>query len=102
MAKPILKVTRGKNKTTVKLTASGELNAQHAQELKVKYLGILEEASDVHIALDEVTAFDVAAVQLTYLLKAEIEKSGGKIRINLPQHKGLSTLLEKSSVNKIL
>ena len=100
MAKPTIKTT--KNKNTMKLTASGELNAQHAQELKTKYLDILEATGDVHIALDEVTTFDVAAVQLTYLLKTEIEKSGRKITITLPQQKDLITLLEKSSVNKIL
>lgn len=100
MAKPIIKTT--KNKNTMKLTASGELNAQHAQELKTNYLSILEGVGGVHIALDEVTAFDVAAVQLTYLLKTEIEKRGRKITISLPQQKELITLLEKSSVHKIL
>jgi len=101
MAKPIIKVTKEKN-NAILLTAMGELNAQYANELKTNYLQVLEGKGDVQIVLDEVTAFDVAALQLTYLLKTEISNSGRKIVITLPQQQALKTVLEKSSIHKIL
>lgn len=101
MAKPIIKITKENNKA-ITLTAKGELNTQHANELKSNYLQLVKEQGDVHIALNDVTAFDVAAVQLTYLLKKEINKMGRKITITLPQQKTFKALLEKSSVHKML
>ena len=101
MAKPIIEITVDKKKA-VKLSASGEFNAQHAQEIKTKYLEVLQGTSSVHLDLEKVVAFDVAALQLTYLLKKEVEKKGRKVSIALPQTPVLKALLEKSSIHKIL
>src|SRR6478735_11438151 len=101
MAKPTIEITTDKNNTT-RLWASGELSAQHSSEVKLKYLEVLNLSSNVHLAFEEVTAFDVAALQLTYLLKKEVEQKGRTITLALPQTAVLKTVLEKSSVNKIL
>ena len=100
MAKPTIKIS-DKNKTT-QVAVSGDLNAQHAHELKSKYLEVLGKKNNVHLALEEVTAFDVAALQLTYRLKTEVIRGGRTFTIALPQAAVLKSILEKSSVHKIL
>lgn len=102
MTKPAFKLKKSKTKTGTQVSAVGNLNVQHASEIKTAFLQLLEDKGDVHLALDEATGFDVAAVQLTYLLKKEIERDGRKVTITLPVNPALRTLLEKSGVTKFL
>jgi anti-anti-sigma factor len=100
MAKPTFKIEKNKEETTV--VAHGDLTVQHANELKKLLVPSLTRKGNELFVLSQVTAFDATAVQLSYAWKKELEKQGRKATITLPSAQGLSELLEKTGINKIL
>lgn len=100
MAKPTFNIE--KEKAGVLLHVQGDLNVQHARETKVIFQQVLNEPGDLHLQLQEVTAFDASAFQLCYLLRLEILRHGRQWKISWPQDAGILDLLEKCGITKIL
>jgi anti-anti-sigma regulatory factor len=100
MAKAILKTE--KTADEVSLFAQGELKVQHGSDLKNFFLLSIKRTGKEKLILNDVTAFDVASIQLTYLWKKSLEQQGRQVSISLPQDEGLKDLLEKTGITKFL
>ena len=100
MAKPVFSIE--KDKSGVLLQVKGELSVQHAREAKRIFQQASDEAADVHLQLLDVTSFDISAVQLTYLLRAEVQRQGHQFKITLPQDASLLDVIEKCGITKII
>src|SRR5262245_38803448 len=85
------------------LQVQGDLNVQHARDVK-QFFQLTAEgvAHDVHLDLQNVTAFDVSAAQLTYRLRTEVQRQGHQFKITLPNDASLCDLLEKCGITKLL
>ena len=100
MAKPTLHATTGPEGTS--LIARGDLAIQHAGELKNLFLESMNWQGNTRLDLNEVTALDVAGIQLTYLWKLGMQQLGCKVTIAWPQNESLRDLLEKCGITKLL
>ena len=100
MAKPTL--TLEKTESEIVVRATGDLNVQHAHEIKSFFETALQEDANVHLHFGEVTALDVSAIQLSYLLKRNSQHSGYHFKITMPEDTGLFDLMEKCGITKIL
>ncbi|HEY9048051.1 MAG TPA: STAS domain-containing protein [Ohtaekwangia sp.] len=100
MARVKLKVSH--DNQIITLRASGDLNVQHAQQLKAKLLEILETPAETHLALEGVTSIDTAAIQLIFLFRKALTNQNYISRITLPESPAVQSLLEKTGVTKFL
>jgi hypothetical protein len=101
MSKPTLTIK--KNESATELLAKGSLNVQHAKEVKNFFQQAIEQTkTDTHLQLQATTAFDVSAIQLSYLLKYKIEQTGNKVKVTWPEDANLRDLLEKCGITKII
>jgi len=100
MAKSTLQIK--KNKKGVQLHVQGNLNVQHANDLKKFFLQSISRSSNEMLILNQVTAFDVASIQLTHLWKMSLKKQGRTASIELPESESLKDLLEKTGITNIL
>ena len=100
MAKASLKTEEAAGE--VSLLATGELKAQHAIELKNFFLQSINRTGKESLVLHDITAFDVASAQLTYLWKKSLEQQGRQVSISFPKDAGLRDLLDKTGITKLL
>jgi anti-anti-sigma regulatory factor len=99
MAKPTLKIEKTKDRVT--LLATGDLTVQHAKELHGFLLNNCDHKKEVHLVLKDVTALDVACIQLVYAWRKYIRKQDGNAIIRMPADSSLLDLLEKTGITKI-
>lgn len=91
------------NPSEVVLQVQGDLNVQHAREVK-QFFQLTADgvALDVHLNLQSVTAFDLSAAQLTYRLRTEVQRQGHHFKITMPGDTSLCDLLEKCGITKLI
>jgi len=100
MAKPILKTEQLKNE--IILHVEGDVVVQYAQQVKSFFLENATRSDSVILILTKATSFDLAAAQLVYLWRRELQKQGCAVRIEWPESEPVRELLEKSGIINIL
>jgi len=101
MPKPTFTIERTAGE--IRLRVQGDLNVQHAREMKPSFQQLSEEnGMDIHLDFLQATAFDLSAIQLSYLLRTEVHRQGRQLKVTLPQDAALCDLLEKCGITKII
>jgi len=100
MAKPTLTLEKGESEIVVR--ATGDLNVQHAYEIKNFFEAVMQEEANFHLHFGEATALDVSVIQFSYLLKLNSQRNGHHFKITMPEDTGLFDLMEKCGITKIL
>jgi hypothetical protein len=87
---------------TLGLVIEGECKVQNSFTLREFLLESVCRAGDETLILTHVTALDISGFQLIYLWKQRLESQSRRANISLPLDKGLTDLLEKTGITKIL
>lgn len=100
MAKSTIEIKR--NSQVIHLSATGDLNVQQAKHLKARFLDIIADPLETHIALDKVASLDTTAVQLIFSFKQEMKKRSFPVKVTPPGDAKVLSLLEKTGITKLL
>jgi len=100
--KPVFKIKKDKNPTVATLIVKGELGATNGKAFKESLVNWLHEDGELELSLHSVEAIDTLALQLIYSVRKAAALAGRKIKIVLPEHKGVLELLKKTGLSNIL
>jgi anti-anti-sigma regulatory factor len=96
-----LNVTHSETDKTFVGSLVGELTIATAGQLKLSLLS-METDKPMVLSLAQVTAIDLACIQVLYAWKHTLLTVGKKVQILLPEGEALKELLEKTGITKLI
>jgi anti-anti-sigma regulatory factor len=100
-------MTPGISKTTqasgtIELTAEGDFTVRNGATIKTSLLENASEKSDEALNLKNVTALDLAGIQLAYAWKKNLQAQGRQASITWPEEESIKDLIKKTGITTIL
>lgn len=86
----------------IRLEIHGEFTSRCSEQVKKGLIASLSRDGAELLDLTQVSAMDVAGVQLAFAWKSALEQSGRKATIMLPEAENLKDLFTKTGITQIL
>jgi ABC-type transporter Mla MlaB component len=87
---------------TEELTIEGDFNLRNIAHAKAALLESNSRKNDEALNLKNVTALDLAGVQLAYAWRKSLQAQGRQATITLPEDEGIKDLIKKTGITNIL
>jgi anti-anti-sigma regulatory factor len=100
MASGILKINQDEG--GLQLVAEGDFTVRNSASIKTALLESISRQGNETLVLKDVTALDLAGIQLAYAWRKVLQAQGRDASIVLPEDEGIKDLVRKTGITTIL